>query len=289
MRAVRIAAAGLWVALSMFVSMSVAPGADPGEASCSADEADDERRTLRGELERKLAELERLRTDIADVRRRLGAPQQFQLNVQMLEIAHHKLTDTTRERLGLKSIEPTSGGIGGLILAAGEQTQHDAQRAPDGHGAGKRRLRDIIKALRSDGAGRVMAEPELIVTEGVPARMLSGGEFPVLIPGNDDASRRVEWREFGVQVEALAHVTGADRVRLDLTVEKSRRDFSHCVAIEGNRVPLLNTTRASSRVEVTLGEPLMIGGMWSSTQHDGLNETVETVIVVTIDEHTPRR
>jgi Flp pilus assembly secretin CpaC len=275
----------LWLCCSADVFGQPEASADPTQTGSSASASDDGLRARRAELERKLAEVERLQGEISDLRRELGAPQQFRLKVQMLEVQHSKLTDVLRDQVGLKPEEHGSR-VKPVVLAAEERPADDADAPPNEINRTQRVL-ETIRVLRSGGAITVLAEPELVVTDGVPARLLSGGEFPVSVP-QPAGGVRAEWREFGVQLEALAKTAGDGRAQLQITVENSERDFSGAVALGGVPVPGLSTTRTNSRVDVRLGEPLVICGMLSQRERNGTAETVETVVIVTLDEHGHR-
>ncbi|WP_437188237.1 hypothetical protein SH668x_001673 [Planctomicrobium sp. SH668] len=121
----------------------------------------------------------------------------------------------------------------------------------------------FIHALQAEGLAKIMAEPILVTTSGRPATVHSGGEFPVLVP-QSFGNLSIEWREFGVKLEAVPIVLGEGRLRLDLAPEVSERDFSNSVSINGMVVPGINSRSVNTQVEMRFGETLMIGGLISS-------------------------
>jgi pilus assembly protein CpaC len=120
----------------------------------------------------------------------------------------------------------------------------------------------FVDALRTEGLLKILAEPNLVTTSGRPATILSGGEFPILVP-QSLGTVSIEWREFGVRMEAVPVVLGNGRLRLDVAPEVSERDFTNAVAIEGMVVPGITTRRVNTQVEMRFGETLMIGGLIS--------------------------
>ena len=50
--------------------------------------------------------------------------------------------------------------------------------------------------------------------------MLSGGEFPIVVP-RTLGTVSIEWREFGVRMEAVPLILGAGRLRLEVMPEVS--------------------------------------------------------------------
>ncbi|MCA9108833.1 MAG: pilus assembly protein N-terminal domain-containing protein [Planctomycetaceae bacterium] len=121
----------------------------------------------------------------------------------------------------------------------------------------------FVDALRNESLLKILAEPRLVTTSGRPATILSGGEFPILVP-QSLGTVSIQWREFGVRMEAVPVVLGNDRLRLDVAPEVSERDFSNAVTVQGMVVPGITTRRVNTQVEMRFGETLMIGGLIST-------------------------
>ncbi len=123
----------------------------------------------------------------------------------------------------------------------------------------------FLDALREEELLKILAEPVLVTTNGRPASMLSGGEFPVLVPQSLGVVS-IEWRDFGVRMEAVPIILGDGRVRLEVMPEVSERDFANSVTVGGNVVPALTTRRVNTEVEMRFGQTLMLTGLISSRQ-----------------------
>ena len=121
----------------------------------------------------------------------------------------------------------------------------------------------FIEALKQEALLKILAEPELVTTSGRPANLLSGGEFPILVP-QSLGTVTIEWREFGVRMEAVPIVLGNGRLRLEVQPEVSERDFSNAVQVSGTTVPGLTVRRANTAVEMNFGETMVIAGLISS-------------------------
>lgn len=130
----------------------------------------------------------------------------------------------------------------------------------------------FIKALQTEALAKILAEPILVTTSGRPATMLSGGEFPVLVP-QSLGTVSIQWREFGVRMEAVPIVLGQGRLRLDIAPEVSERDFSNSVSVNGLVVPGITVRRVNTQVEMRFGETLMIGGL-ISTRRTGSTQKI---------------
>ena len=120
----------------------------------------------------------------------------------------------------------------------------------------------LLEALKEESLLKILAEPVLVTTNGRPANMLAGGEFPILVP-QSLGTTTIEWREFGVRLKAVPILLGGGRVRLQLEPEVSDRDFANSVQTNGVTVPGLTTRRVNTEVEMRFGETFMLAGLIS--------------------------
>lgn len=123
----------------------------------------------------------------------------------------------------------------------------------------------FMTALREEALLKILAEPEVLAINGRPATLLSGGEFPILVP-QSLGTVSVQWREFGVRLEAIPSVLGGGSLRLELQPEVSERDFTNAVTISGTTVPGLTVRRVNTSVEMKFGQTLMLAGLISNRQ-----------------------
>lgn len=213
---------------------------------------------------------------------RVGGVQQVSLKVQVMEVQRAKirrlglnflynnknafLTNTVGNLTPLESVAlavPTAGAgavtppVTGLVQNSLRNTQ-----GAFGIVGPSNAFQTYIDALKTESLLKILAEPELVTTNGRPANMLAGGEFPILVP-QSLGTTSIQWREFGVRMEAVPIILGAGRVRLDLQPEVSERDFSNAVAVNGITVPGLTTRRVNTQVEMKFGETFMLAGLLS--------------------------
>jgi pilus assembly protein CpaC len=116
-----------------------------------------------------------------------------------------------------------------------------------------------IKALESEGAIKLLANPSLLATSGEQASFLSGGEFAyqTVLGTGLGAMANIEFKEFGVKLEFTPFVQEDGSIRLKVAPEISEPDYTRSVM----GVPPLNTRRASTLVTLNPGEYLAIGGL----------------------------
>jgi pilus assembly protein CpaC len=111
---------------------------------------------------------------------------------------------------------------------------------------------------------QVLAEPTLTTISGLPARFLSGGEFPFpVVQGGvgTAAAISIQFRPYGVKVEFTPTVNPDGSIRLKLSPEVSTLDYSNSVTISGFTVPALSTRRAETEVEIQDGQSFMVSGL----------------------------
>ena len=135
----------------------------------------------------------------------------------------------------------------------------------------------FIEALKQESLLKILAEPKLVATNGRPAHMLAGGQFPLPVP-QSLGTTTIEWHDFGVRLEAVPIILGHDRVRLELEPEVSERDFTNAVTIGGITVPALTSRRVNTQVEMNFGETFVLAGLIS------MRETAQTSKVPVLGE-----
>lgn len=208
---------------------------------------------------------------------RVGGVQQVQLKVRIMEAQRSKMRRMGFDFInigqdsyfrsnpaGLFSLDSVTAGGGGIAAALTGASINGASTA-FGLVSDNNTLFGFFDALREEELLKILAEPVLVTTNGRPASMLSGGEFPVLVPQSLGVVS-IEWRDFGVRMEAVPVILGDGRVRLEVMPEVSERDFANSVTVGGNIVPALTTRRVNTEVEMRFGQTLMLTGLISSRQ-----------------------
>lgn len=197
----------------------------------------------------------------------------IQLHVKIMEVQRSKVKQLGFNFVASGQRYAVASTVGGLVPVTGMTAPFGAPPVP-GIGASPNsplqfaitgnsdRFQGFVDALTNEALAKVLAEPTLVTTSGRPASLLSGGEFPILVPGGV-GTVSIQFREFGVRMEAIPTVLGNGRLRLDIAPEVSERDFSSSVTVGGLVVPGINTRRVNTQVEMSFGETIMIGGLIS--------------------------
>ncbi len=121
----------------------------------------------------------------------------------------------------------------------------------------------FIKALQSRGLLQILAEPNLVATDGKEASFLVGGEFPVpIVQGGVNAGAiTVLFKEFGIRLTFTPTMTPHGSIRMHVRPEVSTIDQANSVLFSGFVIPALATRRMETDIELAEGQSFVIGGL----------------------------
>jgi pilus assembly protein CpaC len=131
----------------------------------------------------------------------------------------------------------------------------------------------LIKALQLDGVLQILAEPNLVTTDGKEASFHVGGEFPipVLQGGANAGAVTIQFREFGIRLNFNPRITPNKTIRMHVRPEVSTIDLNNAVTISGFTIPALSTRKVETDVELGEGQSFVIGGLLDDRVQDNLN------------------
>ena len=126
----------------------------------------------------------------------------------------------------------------------------------------------FIRAMKTNGALRALAEPNLIAMNGQSASFLAGGEFPVPVVqgGASNGAVSVIFKEYGVRLNFKPTIIDEDHIRLELEPEVSTIDFANGVRFNGFVIPALRTRRARTGVELRDGQSFALAGLLDNNE-----------------------
>jgi pilus assembly protein CpaC len=198
------------------------------------------------------------------------AAQQVLLHVRFAEVDRSVLNNMSSDLRALNphrfdevesivgsSLETLSEGIVRLLLVGDNDTQ----------------LEWFLRALRTEGYFRSLAEPNLVAVEGQEASFLAGGEFPYpSVQGGQNNQVTIQWKEFGVVLNFTPHITNDGSIRLDVAPEVSSLDFANGLTFAGFQIPSLITRRAETQVELRPGQSFAIAGLLDNQQQRDVDQ-----------------
>jgi pilus assembly protein CpaC len=205
----------------------------------------------------------------------LGSPvknaMQVQLQVRVAEVSRTKLRE-----LGA-SLATANGGTSAFSSPAGPATLNEI----DGgimkflfSGANlflfnsAINTQAMIHALKTEGALRALAEPNLIAMDGEEASFLAGGEYPVPViqGGGERNSVSIVFKAYGVKLNFKPTIIDENHIRLVLEPEVSTIDFSTGVKFDGFLIPGLRTRRAKTGIELRDGQSFALAGLLDNNE-----------------------
>jgi pilus assembly protein CpaC len=227
-------------------------------------------------------------TDAADVRRmaerlvekpeqvimRMGvtAPTQVQLRVRVAEVSRDVLKQFGINWDALLSSGNFMFGLatGNPVSAAGSflTRNNNTNSLFGGFSNGSIDINGLIDAMDDEGLITVLAEPNLTSMSGKPATFLAGGEFPIIVPG-DENRVTIEFKQFGVSLAFTPTLLGQNRISLHVNPEVSQLSNTGAVELGGYSIPALTTRRAETTVELGNGQSFAIAGLLQNDiRHD---------------------
>ena len=121
-----------------------------------------------------------------------------------------------------------------------------------------------IQALESQQIVQVLAEPNIMTTNGKEGTLLAGGQYPYpVIQGTSGSGNAVtiQFKEFGIRLNFIPTITPRDTIRLQVAPEVSSLDFANGVTISGFTIPGLDVRKVKTEVELSEGQSFAIGGL----------------------------
>ncbi len=135
-------------------------------------------------------------------------------------------------------------------------------------------LAAFIKALQSQGVLQVLAQPDLVTTNGKEASFLVGGEIPVPVVqgGATSGAVSIQYREFGIRLTFQPEITPHRTIKLHVKPEVSMLDPTNGVTLAGFSIPALSTRRMETNIELAEGQSFVIAGLMDDRATETLSK-----------------
>lgn len=124
-------------------------------------------------------------------------------------------------------------------------------------------LTAFMKNLQQKGLLQILAEPNLVTSNGKEASFLAGGEFPVPIlqGGSNAGAVTVQFKEFGIRLFFTPQLTDYNTIKLHVKPEVSSIDIANAVTLAGFTIPALATKKFETNIELAEGQSFVIAGL----------------------------
>jgi len=133
-----------------------------------------------------------------------------------------------------------------------------------------------LDVAKQHGLAKVLAEPNVTAMSGQSAEFLSGGEFPIPVPGTN-GSTTIQYRDFGVGVRFVPSVLDSGQINLNLNVMVSEVSNANSVTLSGGSntalvVPSIVKRTTATTVELADGQTIAISGLISDTLRENIDK-----------------
>lgn len=165
--------------------------------------------------------------------------------------------------IGKAAAAPTStavvaaAGTAGNLIGAGSPGNYDYQFK-------NANLDGILSALDQDNLAHILAEPTLTALSGHSASFVSGGSFPVPIPGANGQTA-IQFQNYGVQLQFKPVVLSSGEIFMHVAPTVSQISNLNSVSVGAGSsalvVPSLIQQSANTSVVLGSGQTLAIAGL----------------------------
>jgi pilus assembly protein CpaC len=132
-----------------------------------------------------------------------------------------------------------------------------------------------IHALITKNVLQVLAEPNLLATNGKEASFLAGGQFPYpVVSGTSGgtAAVTIQFKDYGIRLNFIPTITPRGTIRLQVAPEVSALDYTNEVEISGFEVPGLTVRKVNTEVELKDGQTFIIGGLLDKSMTENFSK-----------------
>jgi pilus assembly protein CpaC len=200
--------------------------------------------------------------------------QQVMLKVKFAEVSRSTLRNMSTGIGGLLDKGAATGGISAGVGAIDQLLNPGFISGAVSFAIGSSILDLFFDAGEEKGVVKTLAEPNLIALSGETAVFLAGGEFPIPVAQDADATNptiTVEYKEFGVKLAFTPTVTDDELINLVVAPEVSSL-AGNTVQVSGFEIPALTVRRARTTVDLRAGQSFAIAGLLQSNFRDTVDQ-----------------
>jgi len=126
-----------------------------------------------------------------------------------------------------------------------------------------------LRALETDGRGRILATPRVVTQNNIPAEITQGSQIPIQTVSNNTVT--VTFKDAALTLRVTPQITAANTIIMNIFVEKASPNYSQTTAAQP--VPSIDTQRAVTSVLMGDGETTVIGGIYTRDESDATTRT----------------
>ncbi len=127
-----------------------------------------------------------------------------------------------------------------------------------------------LQDLETKGVIQLLAEPNVLASNGKEASFLAGGEYPYPVVQGTSAGGStavtIEFKQYGIRLNFIPTIMPQGVIRLQVAPEVSSLDTVNEVTISGFTVPGITTRKVNTEVMLKDGQSFVIGGLLDNSE-----------------------
>jgi type IV pilus secretin PilQ/predicted competence protein len=214
-------------------------------------------------------------TASAELVRTLDRPQpQVEIEARIVQLNRNSARDLGIQWGFTGNVNPQFGTSTGLAfpssagLTAGTGSVNPASPSAIGLALGSingaLNLDVSLRALESDGKGRILSTPRVATQNNVEAEITQGSQIPIQVVSNNTVT--VQFKDAALTLRVTPQITAANTVIMRIFVEKAAPNYSQTSPAQP--IPSIDTQRAVTTVLMDDGETTVIGGIYTREEAD---------------------
>jgi type IV pilus assembly protein PilQ len=121
-----------------------------------------------------------------------------------------------------------------------------------------------LRALESDGKGRILSTPRVVTQNNVEAEITQGSQIPIQVVSNNTVT--VTFKDAALILRVTPQITASNTVIMRIFVEKAAPNYTQ--TSQAQPVPAIDTQRAQTSVLMADGETTVIGGIYTRSENE---------------------
>jgi type IV pilus assembly protein PilQ len=212
-------------------------------------------------------------TSASDLVRTLDRPQpQVEIEARIVELNRNSARDLGIDWGFNAKVDPSVGTSTGLAfpnsVGLTSSTGSASAASPSAIGLalgsinGALNLDVNLRALESEGKGRILSTPRIATQNNVEAEITQGSQIPIQVAANNTVT--VTFKDAALTLRVTPQITAANTVIMKILVEKASPNYSQTT--DAQPIPSIDTQRAVTTVLMEDGETTVIGGIYTRTE-----------------------
>jgi hypothetical protein len=188
-------------------------------------------RDQRALLTAKLAELDRLQSEVQQLREATHTAHSIYVSVEVVEVSLTKMRELGTD------VSAIQGGVSPMT---------------------RRESDEFIMSLKANNICRTLANPSVMMMSGQPASFFTGSRYAIPLPAGSD--KPVDYVESGIGLDVTAEALGANRVRVSVQPRISAASEPMPAGEGQPPIPRLKVWQCTTSCEMEFGETFILPG-----------------------------